>query len=295
VNEGKVMSSKAHHEVVELFGVNTGTTANWQSIVEKQQCPYSGGRCFKIRKSDSGTSIGTCTVRTGSARDPLLICPNRLLEGGHVFGDCLHLLTRHQPGNELHVIPEISVPGGSVDYFLVTAARGKPVDFVGIEFQTLDTTGTVWPARQRFLQSVGVDAPIPELDANKPYGVNWKMTAKTILMQLHHKIETFEALGRNFVLVVQTPFMEYMKGEFEFGHLTNPAVVSEPMHFHAYGAIESGAALTLQLDARYSTNAPGIAKALNLGAAAVVDESRILDAIASKMSPKTRWAPVTVR
>jgi hypothetical protein len=53
--------------------------------------------------------------------------------------------------------------------------------------------------------------------------------------------------------------------------------------------------LTLQLDARYSTNAPGIAKALNLGVAAVVDESRILEAIASKMSPQTRWAPVTVR
>lgn len=283
------------HQVVELFGVNTGTSAKWKSIVEKQECPFSGKRCYKIRKSDSATSIGTCTVRVGTAGTPLLICPNRLLEGNQVFSDCLHLLTRHQPGNEIHVVPELSIPGGSVDYFLVTAFRGKPIDFVGIEFQTMDTTGTVWPARQKFLQSVGMDAPIPRLDASKTYGVNWKMTAKTTLMQLHHKVETFEALGRNFVLVVQSPFMNYMKNEFDFGHLTAPAVVSEPMHFHAYGTTENRATMTLHLDQRYSTDAVGIAKALNLGITAVVNESHILEAIALKMSPQTRWAPAIIR
>lgn len=283
------------NRVVELFGTNTELAADWESIVRQQKCPFTGGRCFKIRKSDSATSIGTCTVRVGQAAEPLLICPNRLLEGGQVFADCLHLLARHQPGNELHVIPEVSIPGGSVDYFLVTASRGKPVDFVGIEFQTMDTTGTVWPARQEFLRSVGLNAPIAASDAKKPYGVNWKMTAKTILMQLHHKIETFEALGRNFVLVVQNPFMDYMKNEFDFGHLTHPAVISEPMHFHSYGITEAQARMSLHLRDRFSTNAVGIAKALNLGSVAIVDEARILETIASKMSSQTRWSPVNIR
>ena len=57
--------------------------------------------------------------------------------------DCLQLLTLHEPGNELHVVSEINLPGGSVDYFLVSAARGKVRDFVGVELQALDTTGTV--------------------------------------------------------------------------------------------------------------------------------------------------------
>jgi hypothetical protein len=156
----------------------------------------------------------------------------------------------------------------------------------------MDTTGTVWPARQDFLRSVGLDAPIAPTDADKPYGINWKMTAKTILMQLHHKIETFEALGRNLVLVVQTPFMEYMQNEFDFGHLTDPAAWSEPMHFHAYGVEEAVGRLSLALESRLSTTTTGIGRALNLGVAAAIDESAILDSLARKMSDSTRWSPI---
>ncbi len=68
-----------------------------------------------------------------------------------IFIDCLHLLTLHEPGNELHIVPEISIPGGNVDYFLVSVRNKEIKDFVGIELQTLDTTGTIWPERQRFV------------------------------------------------------------------------------------------------------------------------------------------------
>lgn len=52
----------------------------------------------------------------GKANKPIMICPRRLLERRQVFTDCLHLLTTHEPGNELHVVPEVTVPGGSVDF-----------------------------------------------------------------------------------------------------------------------------------------------------------------------------------
>jgi hypothetical protein len=156
----------------------------------------------------------------------------------------------------------------------------------------MDTTGTVWPARQEFLRSVGVEAEIAPGDADKSYGVNWKMTAKTILVQLLHKVETFEAVGRNFVLVVQSPFMHYMQREFDFGHLADPATINDAMHFHSYDAIENDNALTLQLATRKSTSATGIAQALNLGTAAVVEESAILNAVKAKMSNRTLWTPI---
>ena len=76
---------------------------------------------------------------------PVMICPFRLLERSQVFMDCVHLLTLHEPGNELRIVPEVAVPGGSIDYCLVSVRRGKPRDFVGIELQTMDSTGTVWP------------------------------------------------------------------------------------------------------------------------------------------------------
>ena len=177
-------------------------------------------KCFKIRKSDPSTSIGTCTVRHGRIPKTLIICPNRFLaDGGQVFADSLYLLTGHEPGNQLHVVPEVSVPGGSVDYFVVSARGAKAIDFVGIEFQALDTTGTVWPHRQAFLSSQGVSVTHAEI---KPMGINWKMTATTILVQLHHKVETFEAVGRRLVLVLQQDLLDYMTREFSFDHLEEP-------------------------------------------------------------------------
>ena len=44
----------------------------------------------------------------------------------------------------------MNVPGGNIDYCLASVHLGKVVDFVGVELQTVDTTGTIWPERQRF-------------------------------------------------------------------------------------------------------------------------------------------------
>ncbi|MDP3002596.1 MAG: NotI family restriction endonuclease [Bacteroidales bacterium] len=131
----------------------------------------------------------------------VIICPHRLIEKKKIFVDCLHLLTLHEPGNEIHIIPEINIPGGSVDYFIASALNKKVIDFVGIELQTLDTTGTVWPERQGLITDLNLVEEPAEGYGNKTYGMNWKMTAKTILVQLHHKIDTFEYLNKHLVLV----------------------------------------------------------------------------------------------
>ena len=107
---------------------------------------------------------------------------------------------------------------------MVSAKNRKPVDFVGVELQTLDTTGTVWPARQRFLDSVGVTVERRALQSTKAFGMNWKMTAKTILVQLHHKVDTLEHVGKRFVLVIQDCLLEYLRRQFNFNHLKNVRV-----------------------------------------------------------------------
>lgn len=131
-------------QVIELFGQSAAKTGvDWTKTVAEQQCVYLNKKCYKVRKSYPGISIGSCTVLYGRELEPIIICPARLLERRQIFTDCFHLLTTHEPGNELHIVSEISIPGGSVDYFLVSAKDGKVKDFVGIELQTLDTTGTV--------------------------------------------------------------------------------------------------------------------------------------------------------
>jgi hypothetical protein len=282
-----------NQEVIELFGRagDSGTAMDWKGIVKSQHCPYLNRKCIKVRKSNPSVSIGTCTVRYGERETPVMICPFRLLERRQVFTDCLHLLTLHEPGNELHIVPEISVPGGSVDYFVVSAHKRKPVDFVGVELQTLDTTGTVWPARQRFLRNLGIKATDARIKSGKSYGMNWKMTAKTILVQLHHKIETFEHLSKHLVLAVQDHLLEYMEREFALDHLNKPRQ-GDSLHIHAYSLEQHPQGSCLQLTDRRSTDAAGIAKAMGLQAQARVELDVILTELQRKISDKTLWAPI---
>lgn len=130
-------------KVKELFGIYCNDAADLQSAVAEQLCPYSGKKCFKTRKSDPETAIGTCTVNYQDKN--IIICPNRLLENKQIFLDCLHLLTLHEPGNELYSIPEVAIPGGNVDYFLVSAKNGMVKDFIGIELQTMDKPARYGP------------------------------------------------------------------------------------------------------------------------------------------------------
>lgn len=276
-------------EVLELFGasVTSEDPVNWAGLVADQTCPFTSRKCFKIRKSQPDVSIGTCTVSYGKEADPVLICPNRLLERRQIFLDSIHLLSLHEPGNELHVVPEISIPGGSVDYFLVSARASKVRDFVGIELQTLDTTGTVWPARQRLLDYLHLPVDPADVASDKGFGMNWKMTAKTTLVQLHHKVETFEHFSKHLVLVIQDRLLDYLKREFRFAHV-GEASVGNSMHFHSYRLVAGPKGTRrLELASRLSTDAAGISECLGLQAEAKLELDAILKQLESKLSKDT--------
>ena len=276
------------NKVIELFGIPTKSLkgVGWAKVAKKQWCPYLDRKCLKIRKSRPNISIGTCSVQYGQDGKNLLICPFRLLERKQVFTDCFQLLTLHEPGNELHIVPELSIPGGHVDYFLVSARNGKARDFVGIELQTLDSTGTVWPARQQFLNEKGVRIPRGELQSGKSFGMNWKMTSKTALLQLHHKIATFEHTGKHLVLVVQDHLLDYMRRQFSFEHL-RAARLGDPLHIHAYALRTKRAHYRLELAERCSTDTEGIAACLGLQASPKVHLNQILAEIEKKLSDRT--------
>jgi hypothetical protein len=195
-------------------------------------------------------------------------------------------LTLHEPGNELRIVPEIAVPGGSIDYCLASVRSGKVIDFVGIELQTLDTTGTVWPERQRFLQRHGVAVKDTDVISKKGFGMNWKMTAKTILMQLHHKIHTFEHLSKHLVLVAQDCLIGYMQREFSFEHIQE-ARLGNPMHFHSYELLAEASGYRIQLIERWSTAANGIAQCLGLQTSPRVELEAMLRQIEERLSQST--------
>jgi len=270
----------------EFFSYSTGTKRDWKDVLNGQQCKYLSRKCIKNRKSLPDISLGTCTVNYGREAKDIIICPHRLLQDKKIFMDSIHLLVLHEPGNELHIIPEIAIPGGSVDYFIVSAKKGKVKDFVGIELQTMDTTGTVWNERQKFLHGNNIVVEKEDL-IKKNFGINWKMTAKTILIQLHHKIETFENLGKHLVLVSQDCLLDYMKRAFAFS-VIGAAKIGNSMHFHSYSLERQyDKTFKLELIERLSTDSEGIAKCLGLKAEANLELEEMLSKIQSKISKAT--------
>jgi len=275
-------------KILELFAISTrNKTVDWKALVAKQYCPYLEKTCVKTRKSSPEIAIGTCSVKHGNQKNRNInICPHRFLEKKQIFMDCIHLLTLHEPGNEIHAVPEITVPGGNIDFILASVRKGNVMDFVGVELQALDTTGTLWPQRQLFLHSVGVDLEGDDILPSRSYGINWKMTAKTTLMQLHHKIETFELLGKHLVLVLQDCLLEYMNRVFSFDHVQD-ARLGNSMHIHAYALQDVDESVRLELVSRKSTNTIGIARCLGLQASPDTGLEFILSSVQSRISEKT--------
>ena len=278
----------SNNAILELFGLpaTEASAKRWQAVVGKQWCPFLDRKCLKVRKSQPAISIGTCSVRYGREDKRILICPYRFLQRKQVFTDCLQLLALHEPGNELHLIPEVSIPGGHIDFFLTSANSGKVKDFVGIELQTLDSTGTIWPMRQRLLKEKGVKVLDREANSKKSFGMNWKMTAKTILVQLHHKIETFEHLGKHLVLVLQDHLFTYISQQFNLERL-GAASIGNPLQIHVYGLVEDDHEYRLSLTNRYSTDTEGLAAFLGLQVSPKMELQAIVAELERKLSRKT--------
>ena len=274
-------------KVGELYGFPTFVAGQWKAIIKGQKCPFARLKCLKNRKSAPELTIGTCTMVHGKKTpQAIMICPCRLLERRQIFTDCIHLLTLHEPGNELRIITELTIPGGSVDYVLVSVRDNKPRDFVGIELQTMDTSGTVWPERQRFAKTHGISVKKDDMESRKPFGINWKMTAKTILVQLNHKITTFEYLSKRMVLVLQDCLLAYMRREFAFDHIKGVRD-GDPMQFYSYELLREPTGYKLRLKERISTDSEGIGTCLGLQVNPNIELQEILGQIEQKLPQST--------
>lgn len=116
--------------------------------------------------------------------------------------------------------------------------------------------------------------------------MNWKMTAKTILMQLHHKVETFEDINKHLVLAVQNYLIEDMRKKFSFDHIKE-ARLGDSMHIHSYQLEPANGDWHLQLASRFSTDKAGVALSLGQQATAKVELETIIELLEGKISDST--------
>lgn len=269
----KVEASKSPKYPSEFYGhlVSEAAVVELASVFASESCPFLRSKCVKIRKSNSSQSIGACSVLyKGSSH---IVCPHRFIQRNQIFLDCVRYLA---PNLQYYIVPEITMPGGNIDYCVVaTNSGGDIIDFVGVEIQALDTTqsGAIWSAREDILQG--------SLKSSYNYGINWKMSAKTILMQLHHKAASFQAMNKKLVLVIQREFYEYMQGAFQTRHLSD-ADDNDTMQFHIYNNVMLGLEYQLVIDTRKSTDVEGVERLLKLGVESDILEPEVVERIKSK-------------
>ena len=108
----------------------------------------------------------------------------------------------------------------------------------------------------------------------------------SILVQLNHKIASFEHLSKRLVLVLQDCLLDYMRRAFAFDHIRGIRD-GDPMQFHSYELHEENLAYRLELKERVSTDAQGVAVCLGLQVSPRVELKAVLEQIEAKLPQST--------
>ncbi len=160
-------------------------------------CPFLNRTCSK-RSRLIDYPMGVCSVQFGD--DVVALCPDRFLESSTVFQEIAdhHFLTR----DNLLVFPEVGIRRvGTFDYVMV---KHKPLsdaieDFIVIEFQTAQTTGTggLVQALRDFVDGEQVR------EKNYRFGLNMADIWKRSFTQILNKGIVTENWGNRIFWVVQ--------------------------------------------------------------------------------------------
>lgn len=282
------------NKVNQMFGLYTNAKKfpDLKMVLKEQICPYMGRKCYKTRKSDPDIAIGTCSLCFNKVGQPILICPEPLTQGGRIFTDCIPFVANSIAGSDLYLVPEVTIDVGRIDYMLVTAKNGVPIDFVAIELQTLDTTGSIWNERQDMLRDNGYDVEEGEA-RSKSASLNWKMTGKTILAQLVQKSQLFAYMNKNLVLVCQTPLYDNMAKNFNFSGV-HEADSRDVMHFHLYDFVEDNNTMVLKLNRMRSASLETVEAIIGDDPKANYELEKILDVLKRRICPEYLFNPINL-
>ena len=189
--------------ILELFGY-APDDASPAALAPRtsSSCPFVGGTCIKRFKS--GLISGACTLKPTNS-GPVICCPNRMYAEDYkilldvavdAFGPgmrlCRNTTEAKCDGSDVIVFgkhwgKELRLPnrrqGGGyfVDWILARLGLGRNLEeFVALEVQTMDTTGSYEAQVHRLLQTGTVLK-------DKQSNINWENVSKRILPQVIFK------------------------------------------------------------------------------------------------------------
>jgi hypothetical protein len=193
--------------IAELFGFpDTNLSETARAARSRRFCPFINSQCTKVTGHAQMGPIGTCSVRYRG--QTVIVCPQRFRGDNHVIA---RAVASQAFGAEapIKLVREVVVKTGtgerwSLDYVaaeMVGEAFGK---IIGIEDQAIDTTGSVVPFVQAYLEGRTDGQPW------HTYGLNWANVYKRIIPQVARKGRIFEAWGSQLYVVIQDVLLGYI-------------------------------------------------------------------------------------
>lgn len=283
------------NKVNEMFGLYTGgrILPDLTDALTQQRCPFTGRACYKTRKSAPDIAIGTCSLNFDNIEQPILICPEPLTKNGKAFTDCLQFIAPAIAGSDLYLIPEVNTSVGRIDYVLAAFRSNQLLDFVPIELQALDTTGSIWNERQKLLIENGYAVDAGE-SRSSGASLNWKMTAKTILAQLVQKSQLFASMNKKLVLVCQKLLYDYMARNFNFSGVRE-AHLTDVLHFHTYDYLCVDSNMKLILSDMLSASLEAVERIMGSEFDSNSEYYKICEILTRRRSNQYRFSPLIQR
>lgn len=206
------------------------------------QCPFMCSTCKKSSQKMVGP-YPVCSIfksGSGTVQDLIAVCPKRFLNTTFVSDIVKHCWSGIAPKN-LQVAYEVKMGDvGTVDAVVadIDTSRNSVCQFVSVELQAVDITGSYFPAYSALLSNTSLE--------NKPnYGFNWANVRKRYITQLVSKGFYHQQWGTRIASVVQDHIFNYFQSRLKFDEL---APSKADIVFFVYKYQESRVGQTISYD-----------------------------------------------
>jgi Restriction endonuclease NotI len=195
--------------IAEILGVAPDYLE--KGAIQNGQCPFLGSKCIKSSPKSSG-AYPVCSVWQGiNPQRAVVVCPKRFLQA-QIIQDAIRYCWPGLPPTNPKVAKEVKLEGlGFVDLVIadVNPETTKVVNFLSIELQALDITGSVHP---EFMTIVHND----QRTSQNSYGLNFANVKKRYVTQLIQKGFFHHHWNSKIVAVVQDILFEYLRKSMSF-------------------------------------------------------------------------------
>ncbi|MDR2717152.1 MAG: hypothetical protein LBB89_03680 [Treponema sp.] len=177
-------------------------------------CPFINSQCTKRSQKLSGP-YPICSVFHGKDKKLMCICPKRFLQADFKQKILDVCWPGERPKNPI-IVHEIKMENfGNVDFVIADVDEKKQHvrQFLSVELQAVDITGSVEPVYQAIINSEQT------MSKNFSYGINWENVRKRYITQLINKGFFHHHWQSKIIAVIQLALYNNLREKIRFDEL----------------------------------------------------------------------------